>query len=75
MATVKTTTLRSTELSCPSCVAKIEGALRATKGVNEATVHFGSGRITVKHDTEQVSPQELAQTVGKAGYTAKVSAF
>lgn len=75
MTTIKTTTLRSTELSCPSCIAKIEGALRAVDGVSEATVHFGSGRITVKHDPERVSPQDLAKTIGKVGYQAKVSAF
>ena len=72
---MKTTTLRSQELNCPSCVAKIEGALGALDGVNEAKVHFTTGRIVVRHDPERVTPAELAGAVGKAGYAAKVSAF
>lgn len=69
------TILRSQELSCPSCVAKIEKALIALKGVDMAKVHFNTGRIEVQHDPHAVSTEELVKTVRFAGYEAKVSAF
>lgn len=74
-ATSRKTTLRSDELSCPSCVAKIEKALEHMEGVEEATVHFTTGRIVVQHDPTVVPAADLVKTVGKVGYTAKVTAF
>ncbi|HJW90901.1 MAG TPA: heavy metal-associated domain-containing protein [Anaerolineales bacterium] len=69
------TLLRSQELSCPSCVAKIEKALTALNGVKQAKVHFNTGRIEVQHDPSTVSPEELVKAVRAAGYEARVTAF
>ncbi|NLG71436.1 MAG: heavy-metal-associated domain-containing protein [Chloroflexi bacterium] len=69
------TILRSQELSCPSCVAKIEKALKNLDGVQEATVHFNTGRIEVEHDPERVKAETLVAAVKSAGYEARVSAF
>ena len=69
------TTLRSAELSCPSCVTKIEKALAAVPGVEKATVHFNTGRIEVEHDADAVAEERLLQAVRQAGYEAQVSAF
>jgi copper chaperone CopZ len=69
------TVLRSQELSCPSCVAKIENALKGLNGVNEATVFFNTGRIVVEHDPHQANADDLVKTVRATGYEAKVSAF
>jgi copper chaperone len=69
------TILRSQELSCPSCVAKIEKALTALSGVEMAKVHFNTGRIEVQHDPQSVSTEKLVETVRAVGYAAKVSAF
>ena len=69
------TMLRSQEFTCPSCVTKIEKALKSLQGVQDARVHFTTGRIEVEHDPQRVSAQELAQAVQAAGYTAKVAAF
>ncbi len=69
------TTLRSDELSCPSCVAKIERSLKGLEGVEDARVHFNTGRIEVEHDAEAVPPESLARQVGKTGYRARVAAF
>ena len=65
--------LRSQELSCPSCVAKIERALKGVPGVQAAKVHFSTGRIEVEHDN--VEQETLVQAVRDAGYEARVSAF
>jgi copper chaperone CopZ len=69
------TQLRSQELSCPSCVAKIEKALTALDGVQKATVHFNTGRIEVEHDATRAPADSLVKAVRQAGYEAKVSAF
>jgi copper chaperone len=68
------TILRSKELSCPSCVAKIEKALTTLNGVEKAAVHFNTGRIEVEHDS-QVEPARLVEAVRKVGYEANISAF
>lgn len=70
-----TTLLRSTELSCPSCISQIESVLNRMEGVEKATVHFASGRIEIDHDSERVSPEELADVVRKAGYETSVSPY
>jgi copper chaperone len=69
------TNLRSQELSCPSCVAKIEKALAALDGVQTATVHFNTGRIEVEHDAARAPVSDLVKAIRHAGYDAKPSAF
>lgn len=72
---MKSTILRSQELTCPSCVAKIEKALDAVDGVETAKVHFATGRIEVQHDPARASVDALVKAVRSAGYDAKPSAF
>ena len=67
------TILRSRELNCPSCVAKIERALREIDGVAEAKVHFASGRIEVEHDPQRAEASRLVDAIARVGYTAQVS--
>lgn len=69
------TILRSQEFTCPSCVTKIEKTLQSLQGVQDARVHFTTGRIEVEHDGQRVSASELAQVVRAVGYEAKVVAF
>jgi len=69
------TLLRSQDLSCPSCVAKIEQALQELEGVTAAKVHFNTGRIEVEHDSEAIPAAKLVQTVREAGYEAKIAVF
>jgi copper chaperone CopZ len=68
------TILRSQDLSCPSCVAKIEKALKAIPGVATATVHFNTGRIEVEHGPAAAA-EALLKAIRAAGYEATVSAF
>lgn len=69
------TILRSDELSCPSCVPKIEKALRALPGVENAEVRFNSGKIEVEHDPAQASVAALVEAIRGTGYEARPSAF
>ena len=67
------TILRSDNLTCPSCVPKIEKALTARPGVESATVKFATGKIVVEHDPNQTSGDDLVKAVESIGYTARVS--
>ena len=69
------TILRSQDLTCPTCVAKIETALRRLPGVQDAKVQFTTGRIEVNHDPQQAGADDLVRVVRQAGYRASVSAF
>lgn len=69
------TTVRSQDLSCPSCVSKIEKSLTRTEGVRDATVHFNTGRIEIEYDADTVTEDDLVEVVQQAGYEAEVSAF
>jgi len=69
------TLLRSQDLSCPSCIDKIVKALKAVDGVQEANVHFNTGRIEVEHDPEKVGDDKLVQVVRSVGYDSVVSPY
>ena len=72
---MKKTLLRSQEFTCPSCIAKIEKALKAVDGVADARVYFNTGKIEIIHDPEKVQAPELIEGVKSVGYTASESAF
>ena len=69
------TILRSDDMSCPSCVVKLEGALKRLDGVADATVHFATGRIEVVHEPDEASVEALVEAVRREGYRARPSAF
>ncbi|MFP4067446.1 MAG: heavy-metal-associated domain-containing protein [Spirochaetaceae bacterium] len=70
-----TTLLRSSDLSCPSCIAKIKNHLNAVDGVEDATVHFNTGKIEVEHDPERAPAERLVEAVRAAGYESRVARF
>lgn len=73
--TIRKTTLRSKDLSCPNCNSKIETALGGTSGVLNAEVKFNTGRIVVEHDPSVASVDDLISVVKSTGYVAEKSAF
>ncbi len=75
MSATTKTVLRSDELSCPSCVPKIEKALSALPGVEKAAVRFNTGKIEIEHDLERTSVEALVEAVRGTGYEARPSAF
>ena len=72
---MKKTLLRSQELTCPSCVAKIESALKVLNGVTDAKVYFNTGKIEVQHDPLVAKDEDLVKAVKSVGYEARVAAF
>lgn len=57
-------------MTCASCVARIERALKAWPGVTGAEVNLATGNAVVHHMAGAVTPSELAAVVKRAGYDA-----
>jgi Cu+-exporting ATPase len=55
-------------ISCASCVAAIEQALRKTPGVISATVNFATNIATVEFAPASATPADLRRAVRDAGY-------
>jgi len=66
----KTTTLELpiTGMTCASCVARNEKALRKVEGVDDASVNFATEKATIAFDPDVVSADELVHAVEAAGY-------
>ncbi len=65
-----THTLRVAGMTCASCVATIEKALRATPGVHSAVVNLATGKAQV-HGTGELSRQALVDAVKSSGYSVR----
>ncbi len=64
------TTLNLHGMTCASCAARIERALRKVPGVVEATVNLAAETAFVRYEPADVTPEELIRAVEKAGYSA-----
>lgn len=67
---MKTANIQLETLTCPSCVAKIEGALKSLDGVNSdsAKISFNSSKVKLEFDDSKVSLDEIANSITKLGY-------
>ncbi len=61
-------TLSLTGMSCASCAAKIEKALKGTPGVLKASVNFAAGEAALEYDPGKVGAAALAHVVEGLGY-------
>ncbi|MDD0976235.1 heavy metal translocating P-type ATPase [Pseudomonas fontis] len=59
------------DMTCASCVGRVEKALKQVPGVLDATVNLATERARVKHLVGAVAVADLAQAVEKAGYRAR----
>lgn len=56
------------DMGCASCAAKIEKTLNNHKGVLFASVNYAAAIATIEYQPSLVSPEQLRETVQKAGY-------
>lgn len=61
------------ELSCPSCMAKIEGALNTTNGVETAKVLFNASKVKAEFDGNQITATDIVSKVEGLGYVVQKS--
>ncbi|KYF73099.1 heavy metal translocating P-type ATPase [Sorangium cellulosum] len=55
-------------MTCAACVRRVERALRAAPGVQEAAVNLVTQRATVTYDAQATTPAALARAIVDAGY-------
>jgi Cu+-exporting ATPase len=55
-------------MTCASCVARNEKALRRLAGVSQANVNFATEKATVTFDPAQIDVGRLTATIEQAGY-------
>ena len=68
----RVTIIKSEGITCGSCAAKIEKALREKPGVASVEVDIESGGIAVAYDAGVAKPEMLAGAVTALGYESSV---
>ncbi len=56
------------ELTCPSCMTKIQKAVENQNGVSNVKVLFNAGKVRADFDEGQTSADDLAKVITDLGY-------
>src|SRR5699024_7398318 len=59
-------------MTCASCAASVEKALRKVQGVEDVNVNLATNKATIEYASGVVSEDTLVEAVDNAGYGAKV---
>lgn len=67
---MKAATLQLETLTCPSCMQKIEGALKGIEGIDQDTVKvsFNSSKVKLDFDDEKSTIEEIETAITRMGY-------
>lgn len=65
---IKTITLPVEGMTCASCVARVEKALKKADGVSNANVNFATEKVTFSFDDTHTDVSKLASIIDEAGY-------
>ncbi len=70
---MKKATLQLETLTCPSCLAKIEGALKGLDGINKDTLNisFNTSKVKVDFDDSKLAIETIQKKIGDLGYEVK----
>ncbi|MGI5850507.1 MAG: heavy-metal-associated domain-containing protein [Clostridiales bacterium] len=63
-----TKTYQLETLVCPSCMAKIEGALKRINGIEKSKVLFNSSKAKVTFDESVVDSDTIKKAIEKVGF-------
>lgn len=55
-------------VSCPSCIAKIEGMLKRTAGIETSEVLFNTSRVKVSFDENVITSEDIKNKINNLGY-------
>lgn len=72
---MKKATIQLETLTCPSCMLKIEGAVKSLDGVDKESlnVSFNSSKAKLNFDDEKISIRDIENAITKLGYEVKKS--
>ena len=70
---MKKATIQLESLACPSCVLKIENAMKSLKGVDKESIKvlFNSSKAKFAFDEVEVSLKEAEDAITALGYEVK----
>lgn len=68
-------TIQLEPLVCPSCVIKIDNAVKSLEGVDKESVNvaFNSSKVKLNYDAEKISVKEIESSITVMGYEVKKS--
>ncbi|MDD4493838.1 MAG: cation transporter [Eubacteriales bacterium] len=71
----KKATIQLETLTCPSCMQKIQNAVKALDGVGKESlsVLFNSSKVKLNFDDEKISINDIENAIGRIGYEVKKS--
>jgi len=70
-AFTKTVTIKVEGMKCAKCSASVSKALKATEGVEEATVSSEKGEAVIKYDDQKLNETKLREVINSTGFKAK----
>lgn len=67
---MKKATIQLEQLACPSCMQKINNAVKSVNGVvtDSVNVMFNASKVKVDYDDSQTSIDEIEKSITKMGY-------
>ncbi|UUM11422.1 cation transporter [Clostridiaceae bacterium HFYG-1003] len=67
---MKSATIQLETLTCPSCMLKIEGALKTLDGIDQdaTSVSFNTSKAKLKFDETKLSIETIEAAIRKVGY-------
>ncbi len=68
---MKTEKIQLEELTCPSCITKIESVLTKEEGVEEAKVLYNASKVKVTYKEDKISGKHITDLIEKLGYVVK----
>jgi len=68
-------TIQLETLTCPSCMLKIEAALKAIDGIDKESIYvsFNTSKAKLNFDDEKISINDIESAITKLGYEVKKS--
>lgn len=72
---MKSATIQLETLACPSCMLKIEGALKSLDGIDKDSikVSFNTSKAKLNFDDEKVTIEDIENAITKVGYEVQKS--
>ncbi|NMA94731.1 MAG: heavy-metal-associated domain-containing protein [Clostridiales bacterium] len=67
---MKKATIQLETLTCPSCILKVEAAVKGIEGVDKDSVNvaFNSSRVKLDFDEDKTSIEDIEGAITKVGY-------
>lgn len=74
---MKNAEIKLETLTCPSCLAKVDKAVKSVKGVNKKSVDvlFNSSKVKFEFNEEITEVEEVVKAINKVGYQVLESAI